>query len=162
MPIYEFYCADCHTVFSFLSRSVNTRKRPNCPRCKKRRLVRQASAFAVGSGRTETQDALGGADEDRIEQALSGLARDAEGIDENDPRAMARLMQRFYDESGARMGAGMEEALQRLESGEDPDQIEEQMGDLLDGEDPFSLASIRRAARDRRRPPRQDPELYEL
>ena len=47
MPIYEFYCADCHTIFNFFSRTVNTRKSPLCPRCGKRTLDRQVSAFAI-------------------------------------------------------------------------------------------------------------------
>ena len=30
MPIYEFFCPDCNTVFSFYSPTVNTRKIPLC------------------------------------------------------------------------------------------------------------------------------------
>jgi hypothetical protein len=26
MPMYEFYCPDCNTIFTFLSKSVNTEK----------------------------------------------------------------------------------------------------------------------------------------
>ncbi|MCK4728291.1 MAG: zinc ribbon domain-containing protein, partial [Desulfobacterales bacterium] len=37
MPIYEFYCEDCNTIFNFFSRSVNTTKRPPCPRCKQKK-----------------------------------------------------------------------------------------------------------------------------
>jgi hypothetical protein len=29
MPIYEFYCEDCHTIFNFFSKNVNTTKKPN-------------------------------------------------------------------------------------------------------------------------------------
>lgn len=46
MPIYEFYCSRCHMIFNFFSTTINTEKRPNCPRCRKTRLVRQMSAFA--------------------------------------------------------------------------------------------------------------------
>jgi len=35
MPIYEFYCEDCNTLFNFFSRTVNTDKQPPCPRCRK-------------------------------------------------------------------------------------------------------------------------------
>ena len=28
MPVYEFYCADCHTVFNFLARRVDTTASP--------------------------------------------------------------------------------------------------------------------------------------
>ena len=47
MPIYEFYCDDCNTIFNFFSRSVNTSKRPKCPTCKTRKLSRVMSAFSV-------------------------------------------------------------------------------------------------------------------
>ena len=33
MPIYEFYCASCHTVFNFLSKRINTDGTPACPKC---------------------------------------------------------------------------------------------------------------------------------
>ena len=34
MPIYEFYCRKCNTIYNFFSRSVNTEKIPFCPKCK--------------------------------------------------------------------------------------------------------------------------------
>ena len=34
VPIYEFYCADCHTVYSSLSKKIDIETRPKCPRCK--------------------------------------------------------------------------------------------------------------------------------
>ncbi|MCP4369614.1 MAG: hypothetical protein GY797_16110 [Deltaproteobacteria bacterium] len=33
MPIYEFYCADCHTIYNFFSLKINTETVPKCPRC---------------------------------------------------------------------------------------------------------------------------------
>ena len=94
MPIYEFYCPDCHAIFSFLSKSVNTTGRPDCPRCGRRRLSREVSMFATGKkGRTEdsgNEDLP--VDEARMEQAFSELANDAEGLDEDNPQQAARLM----------------------------------------------------------------------
>jgi len=46
---------------------------------------------------------------------------------------------KIHDMTGMEMGASMEEALRRMERGEDPEQIENEMGDLLEGEDPFVL-----------------------
>ena len=46
MPIYEFYCDDCHTIYSFFSRRVNTEKRPGCPDCSRSALTRQVSMFS--------------------------------------------------------------------------------------------------------------------
>ena len=67
MPIYEFYCADCHTIYSFFSRRVNTEKIPACPdsRCGRTALARQVSLFSVSKGRADQgeDDALSGIDE---------------------------------------------------------------------------------------------------
>ena len=56
MPIYEFYCEDCNTIFNFFSKTVNTTKRPNCPMCKKRKLSRQMSAFSFTGRAKEDGD----------------------------------------------------------------------------------------------------------
>ena len=164
MPIYEFYCADCHTVFNFLSRTIETEKRPACPRCKRPRLERRASTFAVTSGRAERDPAElpSGVDPGRMEQAMAGLAREAESVADDDPKAMAGLMRRFYESTGAAMGEGMSEALRRFEAGEDPETIEAEMGEALEAEDPFAGQgpSLRRLGR--RLGPAVDPELYEL
>jgi hypothetical protein len=53
------------------------------------------------------------------------------------------------------------EALNRLEAGEDPDQIEADMGPLFENEDLLSLA--KKKARAMRQPrPYRDEHLYEL
>jgi hypothetical protein len=57
----------------------------------------------------------------------------------------------------------MTEALRRMEKGEDPDQIEAEMGDLLEGEDPFMLPGKRGAKKAGKRPaPLRDDTLYDL
>jgi len=45
MPIYEYYCKPCHTIFSFLSRTANISRQPACPRCGGE-LHKQVSSFA--------------------------------------------------------------------------------------------------------------------
>ena len=45
MPLYEYYCKPCHTIFSFLSRTANVSKQPACPRCGGE-LQKQVSSFA--------------------------------------------------------------------------------------------------------------------
>ncbi|HID97729.1 MAG TPA: zinc ribbon domain-containing protein [Thermodesulfobacteriaceae bacterium] len=138
MPVYEFYCPDCHRIFNFLSARIDTEKRPECPKCGRPDLERQVSLFAISKGRKEGEgDSFPDIDEDRLEKAMASLASEAEGLDENDPRQAAGLMRRLFDATGMEMGSGMEEAIRRMEAGEDPDQIEEELGDVLEQEDPF-------------------------
>lgn len=166
MPVYEFYCADCHVIFNFLSRRVNTEKRPSCPRCTRPELERRVSLFAISKGRKESdEDPLPDLDESKMEQAMAALAGEAENMDEEDPRQVARLMRKLYDATGMDMGTGMEEAIRRMEAGEDPDKIEEEMGDILEEEDPFSEEIAKKGFGKLRRkylPPAVDDTLYEL
>ncbi len=165
MPIYEFYCAQCHTIYKFFSRTVNTEKVPDCPKCQSVRLERKPSTFAALSGHAtgegEDDSGVPPIDEGKMEKAMAMLAREADGLDEDDPRQAASLMRKLSEATGLKMGPGMEEAMRRLERGEDPDKIEEEMGDLLEEEDPFVLEEKRSASR-ARSAPRSDDTLYDL
>jgi putative FmdB family regulatory protein len=174
VPIYEFYCPDCHTIFNFLARSANTTKRPRCPRCGRPKLQRQVSRFAVSKGRPEKgesdsePDFPPGFDESRFERALEELAREADTLDEENPRDMARMMRKLFASTGMELSGRMEEAIRRLEAGEDPDALEEEYGDLFDeeGELPFGFSegskpSLRNIAK-KLKPPNVDETLYEL
>lgn len=163
MPIYEFYCNDCHTIFNFYSKTINTRKRPKCPKCKTRVLERQMSAFAfTGRAREAGNTDDLPVDEDKMEQAMQMLAGEAESIDENDPKQAANLMRKLTSMTGLELGSGMEEALRRMERGEDPEQIEAEMGDMLENEDPFQVAGRKGPRSGRRVAPRRDDTLYDL
>ena len=162
MPIYEFYCPQCNTIFNFFSRGINTTKRPLCPRCGKVELTRQMSAFAI-AGRAkedETGEDLP-IDEHKMEQAMQTLAHEAERINEDDPRQAAALMRKLSSMTGLEMGPGMDEAIRRMERGEDPEAVEAEMGDLLESEDPFILPT-RKGSAPKRRAPRRDERLYDL
>ena len=164
MPIYEFYCQDCNTIFNFFSSRINTDKRPDCPKCGRKELSKQMSTFAtIGKAKEDNgDDPLSGLDESKMEQAFESLMRDAEGINEDDPRQMATLMRKFSDKTGISLGEQMEEALSRMEAGEDPDQIEQEMGDLMDSDDAFTLEAMKKKVRSDPRPPAHDEKLYEL
>ncbi|MBI5664983.1 MAG: zinc ribbon domain-containing protein [Nitrospirae bacterium] len=162
MPIYEYYCEKCNTIYKFFSRTVNTGKVPDCPACRDVKLQRRMSMFAAISGRKE--DASPGdtppIDEAKMEKAMSMLAREAEGINEDDPRQAANLMRKLSDATGLKMGAGMEEALRRLERGEDPEKIEQEMGDLLDEGGPFTIEA--KGKKGNKSKPKVDDTLYEM
>jgi len=143
MPIYEFYCHVCNRLFNFFSSSVNTEARPQCPRCDKVTLERRPARFAtikkLGDGGEDDEDnPFPGLDEERLEQAMESLAGEMDAFGDEgdeDPRAMARFFRRFGDVAGMRLGPRMEEMLRRLESGEDLDHLEEEMGGDLDEDD---------------------------
>ena len=164
MPIYEFYCDRCNTIFNFFSRTVNTRKVPVCPRCQKNKLSRQVSMFAV-TGRAKEDGDVDDLpfDEGKMEKAMQMLAGEADKINEDDPRQAAELMRKLTRMTGLDLGDGMEEALSRMEQGEDPEQIEAEMGDLLEGDDPFQLKGKKGpGGHARRRAPERDDTLYDL
>lgn len=167
MPIYEFYCRKCNTIYNFLSRSIQPDKRPACPHCKSVKLDKQVSLFAqTGRAKEESGDepALP-MDESKMERAMDALAREADSISEEDPRQAANLMRKFSSMTGMELGAGMKEALNRLEAGEDPDAIEAALGDRLEKEDPFILPEKGAKGRGKTAPrpaPRRDNTLHEM
>ncbi len=140
MPIYEFACEECRTVFQFFFSSATDRRKPRCPRCGKGGLRRRLSSFSVararpsgspGAAAEEGGEDLSEAQMARMEKAMSKLEREMSDLDENDPRQMGRFMRRMVQETGLDLGPEMETAIRRLEAGEDPERIEEEMGDLL-------------------------------
>lgn len=168
MPIYEFYCHQCNTIYNFLSRTIQSDKCPNCPTCKKVKLNKQVSLFApTGKAR---EDLAGGEpqlpiDESKMERAMDALAREADSLTEEDPRQAATLMRKFSNMTGMELGSGMQEALNRLEAGESPDAIEAELGDRLEKEDPFILPGKdkkNRAKGSARPAPRLDKTLHEM
>lgn len=165
MPIYEFYCDACHMLFNFFSKRIDTTTCPQCPKCRDRVLSRQVSLFSVtGKAKSDEDGDDLPFDESKMEQAMQVLAREADRIDENDPKQAANLMRRLTDMTGMRLGEGMEEALRRMENGEDPDAIESEMGDLLESEEPFEIGGEKKGGRARksRGAPMKDETLYDL
>ena len=160
MPIYEFYCPDCHMIFNFFTPRVNTAVRPSCPQCRRPDLERRASVFSISKQRSEDEHAgMPDVDESKLEQAMQMMAREAEGMDENDPRQAAEMMKRLCSATGLEMGPGMQEAMRRLEAGEDPDEVEADLGDVLENDELFTMA--KRGGR-MQRPPAVDETIYDL
>jgi len=161
MPVYEFYCERCNTIFNFYSKSVNTSKQPICPRCREVKLRRYLSSFSIlrQSPGEDSRDSLP-FDEESMEKAVGMLAKEAENINEDDPRQAAHVMRRLSEISGLNLGKGIKEAIERMEAGEDPEKIEEEMGDILE-EEPFALPE-KRLSRENPKTPLKDETLYEL
>jgi putative FmdB family regulatory protein len=143
MPIYEFACPKCRVIFNFLSRRLNPSHLPACPKCGNKKMTRQFSTFATPRGLKESAPAGGPADsgddglmpnldDPRVMRAMNEMERDMEHLDENNPRHMAHMMRKMKDilPPGS-MPKEMDLAIKRLEAGEDPEKIEEDMGDVF-------------------------------
>jgi len=139
MPIYEFACPKCRRIYSFLSKRVNPDRLPVCPKCGNKKLKKEVSRFAMTRGRSEPAGGDAGDEgpmpdmsDPRIARAMAEMERDMEHLDENNPKHMAHMMRKMKD----LMPAGtipkeMDIAIKRLEAGEDPEKIEEDMGDIF-------------------------------
>jgi putative FmdB family regulatory protein len=172
MPIYEFYCGPCHTVYSFLSRRMQVPDKATCPKCGCKKLEKKVSRFAISKGLVEGSasgdaDPFANLDESKLEELMSEMAPSMQDdSSQEDPKQMARLMKRMFELSGSEPTGAMLEAMKRMEAGEDPDAIDDDLGAAIDEQtDPFSPASSTSKRSSLRRilqAPNIDPELYEL
>ena len=122
MPIYEYRCQDCRRRVSILLRSFGEAETatPQCPRCGSSNLTRLISRVAVLRSEESRLDAM--ADPSSLGD-----------LDENDPKSVARWMRRMSGELGEDMGDDFDEVVDRLEAGENPEEIEASMPDLGEG-----------------------------
>lgn len=141
MPIYEFACPKCRVIFNFLSKRVEPDRLPVCPKCGNKKMVKQVSGFAMIRGASEpaSSNPEGGDeqpmpdfDDRKLMRAMSEMERDMAHLDENNPKHMAHMMRKMKDilPPGV-MPKEIDVAIRRLEAGEDPEKIEEDMGDVL-------------------------------
>ena len=106
MPIYEFGCSDCRRRTSVFVRSIGADVEARCEHCGSANVRRLVSRVAVG----RAAGAGGGFDE-----------RLLAGVDEDDPRSMARFARRMRDELGEDLGPDFDEAIDQMEAGQLPD-----------------------------------------
>jgi hypothetical protein len=196
MPIYEFYCPDNHKIYSFYAKTLAQGQAvPRCPDNPAFRMRKLLSSFAVTGGSKKTggripetgKEGTGvegtsgdPAEAARMEAAMSAMEGEFANIDENDPRAMGRMMRRMSELTGEKLDGEMEEVVRKLEEGVDPDTLEGQMGDAFgdaegagpddpDGMGPGAPGAgktpdpkeARHRFRVRRGPPVRDPKLYD-
>ena len=192
MPIYEYYCPDNHRIYSFYAKTLAQGQTvPKCPDDPAFRMKKIVSSFAVtgrtrktekeGKGAEGAAPAAGGdpVEDARMEAAMSAMEGEFANVDENDPRAMGRMMRRMSELTGEKIDGEMEEVMRKLEEGADPDQLESEMGGAVgdegggDPDDPYGMGpggdakppvdpkEPRHRFRLRRGPPTRDPKLYD-
>jgi putative FmdB family regulatory protein len=96
MPIYEYRCNDCGKISEFLLIKTNEAFIPQCKRCKSKKMTRVLSRVRVV--RSE-------------ESRMESLADPSKwgGLDENDPKSMAKWMKRMGKEMGEDMGEDVDQ-----------------------------------------------------
>jgi putative FmdB family regulatory protein len=112
MPLYEYSCPHCRRRVSvFQSYADYGKIQPVCPFCGGKDLHRVISRVRVARS-----------EESRLESLAdpSGLG----DVDENDPQSMAKMMRRMSNELGEEMGPEFNETIDRLEAGENPEDVE--------------------------------------
>ena len=182
MPIYEYYCPDNNTIYQFYAKTLaQGQTTPKCPDNAKFRMRKLVSKFAVTRGGKQEEPSTtppaetGDAAEDaRMEAAMTAMESEFSNVDENDPRAMARMMRRMSEITGEKIDGEMEEVVRKLEEGADPESLDEQLGGgegegspddpygdgpgeppSADPKEPKHRFKVRRIA------PRRDPKLYD-
>ena len=166
MPIYEFYCKENNTIYSFLAKSLALKDAvPKCPDNASYSMAKRVSGFAfVGKAKELSEgDPMEGMDDAKVERMMAELEKDMAGFDEDNPnpKQMAHLMRKMVSLTGEKLPGEMEEMVARLEAGEDPEQLEEEFGDALDdldGEEGGRLKKLRKHLLG----PKQDHELYDM
>jgi putative FmdB family regulatory protein len=106
MPIYEYRCGACGKKVTVLTLRVSEEVTPTCERCGSADLRRLLSRFAMVRSDDARLDDLGDA---------------AEGLDENDPRSVARWMRGMGKELGEDAGEDFEQMVEELEQGDADD-----------------------------------------
>jgi putative FmdB family regulatory protein len=124
VPIYEFRCNSCRRRTSLFTRSISAAVSGTCQHCGSGDLSRLFSRVAVLRSEGDVDSGL---DE-------SSLA----GVDENDPRSIARWVRKMSREMGEPLDGEMVSELERMEAGEMPEDypdgesggLEEDFGDV--------------------------------
>jgi putative FmdB family regulatory protein len=115
MPTYEYRCLDCgEKVSIYLRYEEYGRKAIRCTHCGGKDLERIIGRVRFARSEGSRMDSID----------------DWGDIDENDPRAMARMMRQMSDEIGEEMPPEFDEVVGRLEAGESPEEIEQSMPEL--------------------------------
>lgn len=125
MPVYEYRCGNCQNrVGIFQTYAEYGKKKVTCPICGSKKLARAIGRVRVARSEESRMDSL-------ADPSAFG------DIDENDPKSLARMMRKMKsemgDEAGGDIGPEFDEAIDRLEAGESPEDVERALPGLAEG-----------------------------
>jgi len=118
VPTYDFVCTTCEKRFeAFMTFSEYGSKPVNCAHCGSDKVRRRMTKIRIARS-----------DESRLE----AMANQFPGMDglEDDPKALGRVMRKLSRETGEHLPPEFNEVVDRLESGQSPQEIESALPDL--------------------------------
>jgi len=122
MPTYDFICNNCNQRFDiFLTFAEYGKKTVKCAHCNSKNVRRRMTKVRIAKSEDSRMESM--------ENDFSGF----EGL-EDDPKAMGRMMRKMGKEMGEEMPPEFDEVVDRLESGQDPEEIEKALPDLGNAE----------------------------
>ena len=121
MPNYDYICLNCQKRFDvFMSYSDYGSKPVNCVDCGSENVKRRIPRVRIAKS-----------EEGRMESMTDDLSG-FEGL-EDDPKAMGRMMRKMGKEMGEDLPPEFDDVVDRLESGQSPEEIETALPDLGEG-----------------------------
>jgi putative FmdB family regulatory protein len=100
MPIYEYRCSDCGKKTQVLTLSLKSAVEPKCPHCGGVNLRKLVSRVAVLRS-----------EESRLESLADPSS--LSGLDENDPKSVARWMKKMGKEMGEEAGEDFDQEVEK-------------------------------------------------
>ncbi len=117
MPLYDYICLDCKQRFdNFFTYAEYGSKPAACTHCQSANVRRRLPRVRVAKSEESRMENL--ADP----SALAGL--------EDDPKAMGAMMRKMGREMGEELPPEFDDVVDRLESGQSPEEIESALPDL--------------------------------
>jgi len=118
MPTYDFICQNCNQRFDvFLTYSEYGTKPVTCSLCGSENVRRRLTRVRIAKS-----------EETRLD-SLEGDFGNMEGLEEN-PQALGRMMRKMGKEMGEDLPPEFDDVVDRLESGQSPEEIESALPDL--------------------------------
>ncbi len=118
MPTYDFVCNKCQQRFEvFLTYSEYGTKPIACAHCGSENVRRRLTRVRIAKS-----------EETRLD-SLEGDFGNMEGLEEN-PQALGRMMRKMGKEMGEDLPPEFDDVVDRLESGQSPEEIESALPDL--------------------------------
>lgn len=125
MPVYTYQCQNCERRFSlrlsykeYSAFEENNVGQVRCKFCDSEQVHRVIGRIRMARS-----------EESRLESLADPSNLD--GLDD-DPKSLGRMMRQMSSEMGEDMGPEFDEVIDRLESGQSPEEIEDSMPDLAD------------------------------